>query len=117
MCKELLLCPFCGEEIEIVCIGGGWFWRHKNDPSDSECLATHTKKYSSYEEALAAWNARKIHKEGSAGTYVDRDELISVLGKNSIIDKITCSDGKTIREKIMEMPTIDIAIERKGRKS
>ena len=29
---ELLTCPFCGEEIEIVCIDGGWFWRHKMIP-------------------------------------------------------------------------------------
>lgn len=55
---ELKLCPFCGEEIEIVYIGGGWFWRHKSDPSDESCVITHTQKFASREEVKDLWNTR-----------------------------------------------------------
>lgn len=58
MPNELKPCPFCGCEVEIVCIGGGWFWRHKNNPSDIACVITHSKKYKTYEEAIEAWNRR-----------------------------------------------------------
>lgn len=40
--------------------------------------------------------------------YIKREILIEALGKNSVIDKVTYSDGKTIREKIMELPTADV---------
>lgn len=56
--QELKPCPFCGGEVEIVCIGGGWFWRHKNNPSDTDCVITHSKKYKTYEEAKEHWNRR-----------------------------------------------------------
>ena len=40
--------------------------------------------------------------------YINRELLIESLGKNSIIDKITYSDGMTIKEKIMKIPTADV---------
>ena len=57
--SELLTCPFCGGEIEIVCIGGGWFWRHKNDPTDISCIITHSQKFCTREEVEEIWNTRK----------------------------------------------------------
>ena len=58
MTDKLKPCPFCGGEVEIVCIGGGWFWRHNNNPSDTDCVITHSKKYKTYEEAKEHWNRR-----------------------------------------------------------
>ena len=51
-------CPICGKEIEVVCIGGGWFWRHKDNPSNSICCISHSQKYSSREEAIKEINKR-----------------------------------------------------------
>ena len=55
---ELKPCPFCGGEITIVYIGGGWFWKHKIDPPYPICPITHSRKYGSYEETAKAWNRR-----------------------------------------------------------
>ena len=40
--------------------------------------------------------------------YINRELLIESLGKSSIIDKITYSDGMTIKEKIMKLPAADV---------
>lgn len=48
-------CPFCKREIEVVRIGGGWFWRHKG-VDDSECVIMHSRKYETEAEAIARWN-------------------------------------------------------------
>ncbi len=56
--KELKPCPFCGKRVEIVYIGGGWFWRHKIDPPYPLCPITFSRKYSTREEVVRAWNGR-----------------------------------------------------------
>lgn len=53
--QALRPCPFCGRKIEVVRIGGGWFWRHK-DIADTECVIMHSRKYETEEEAIASWN-------------------------------------------------------------
>ena len=64
MMAELKLCPFCGKEVEIVYIGGGWFWRHKIDPPLPMCIITHSRKYSSREAVEKAWNTRTQKERG-----------------------------------------------------
>lgn len=56
--SELKPCPFCGGKLEVVCIGGGWFWRHKIDPSDSICSITHSRKYATREDVIREMNRR-----------------------------------------------------------
>lgn len=60
---ELKLCPFCGKQVEIVYIGGGWFWRHKIEPPHPTCPITWSSKYSSYEEAAKQWNTRAKERD------------------------------------------------------
>lgn len=60
---KLKPCPFCGKEVEIVYVGGGWFWRHKIEPPLPTCPITHSRKYSTYEEAAKSWNKRSTKKE------------------------------------------------------
>lgn len=62
---ELNPCPFCGKKIEIVYIGGGWFWKHKIDPPYPICPITHSRKYSTKEELERAWNTRANKKGGA----------------------------------------------------
>lgn len=40
--------------------------------------------------------------------YIDADKLLVVLDTNSIINKITYSNGKSIREIIQDQPTADV---------
>lgn len=56
--QALRPCPFCGREIEVVRIGGGWFWRHK-DIADTECVIMHSRKYETEAEAIASWNGHR----------------------------------------------------------
>lgn len=42
--EELKPCPFCGKEIHILYVGGGWFWEHKIEELQPSCPITHSKK-------------------------------------------------------------------------
>lgn len=64
--NELKPCPFCGREVIVVNIGGGWFWKHKTEgPSidmyglqSYECPIRYSCKYDTKEEAIETWNTR-----------------------------------------------------------
>ncbi len=59
MSETLKPCPICGQELEIVNIGGGWFWRHKDCSEDNpKCPITHSKKYNTEQEAIEQINKR-----------------------------------------------------------
>ena len=51
-------CPICGKEIEVVCIGGAWFWRHKSSLARYRCPIAHSRKYATKEEAIKQINRR-----------------------------------------------------------
>ena len=51
-------CPICGKEIEVVCIGGAWFWRHKSSLARYGCPIAHSRKYATEEEAIRQINRR-----------------------------------------------------------
>ena len=51
--KELLTCPFCGEEFEIV--GKGRYFAHKTNG----CILQHLCFEAEDEEAIERWNIRK----------------------------------------------------------
>lgn len=51
-------CPVCGKELEVVYIGGGWFWRHKIDPPYPLCPIACSRKYSTREEVIREMNRR-----------------------------------------------------------
>ena len=83
-------CPICGKDIEVVCIGGGWFWRHKDDPSDSTCSISHSQKYSSREEAI-----KEINKRSS-------DTLIAQLQAENERLIVECGNQSTLWRKYFE---------------
>lgn len=57
---EIKPCPFCGGEVEIVRIGGGWFWKHKGvfETWETDCPIQFNHKYETREKAIEAWNRR-----------------------------------------------------------
>ena len=55
---ELKHCPFCGKEIHILYIGGGWLWQHKIESLYPSCPIAYSRKYSTKEELVKAWNRR-----------------------------------------------------------
>lgn len=59
MSENLKPCPICGCELEVVNVGGGWFWRHKDCNTDNpECPIAHSKKYSTEQDAIEQINKR-----------------------------------------------------------
>jgi hypothetical protein len=63
--SELKPCPFCGKQIEIGYVGGGWLWRHKLESLYPSCPITYSRKYSTKEELERVWNTRANEKGGS----------------------------------------------------
>lgn len=62
---ELKPCPFCGGEVEIVRVGGGWFWKHIGvfETWDADCPIQFNRKYDTKEEAIEAWNRRAAYAD------------------------------------------------------
>lgn len=111
-------CPACGKPVEIVRIGGGWFWRHKDNPEENECVMRHARKYDTEEKAVAAWNGPKTNGVQSVeeqltpeikdyNVYTARMQK-SVYDKMFFVDKIFdshidtfldfgCGDGELMR--------------------
>lgn len=59
MSETLKPCPVCGCELEVVNIGGGWFWRHINcDEDNPQCPISYSKKYITEKEAIEQINKR-----------------------------------------------------------
>lgn len=57
MTDKLKPCPFCGESVKIVRIGGGYFWTH-TEFKIRNCPIAHSRKYDTVEEVIEAWNRR-----------------------------------------------------------
>ena len=56
-------CPFCGRDVRVVCVGGGWFWKHVNyehrpELIEADCPIRFSHKYETEQEAIDAWNKR-----------------------------------------------------------
>lgn len=65
--SKLKPCPFCGKEICILYIGGGWIWQHKIESLYPFCPIEYSRKYSTEEELVKAWNTRASkEREGEA---------------------------------------------------
>ena len=56
--SELKPCPFCGKEIHILYVGGGWFWEHKIEELQPSCPITYSRKYDTREGVAEAWERR-----------------------------------------------------------
>lgn len=57
--QDLLLpCLSCGKPVEVVQVGGGWFWRHAEEENADRCVLSWNLKYKTKQEAIAAWNSR-----------------------------------------------------------
>lgn len=68
---ELLPCPFCGKEIHILYIGGGWLWQHKIESLYPSCPIEYSRKYSTKEELVKVWNTRTPKERGGRSeTYL-----------------------------------------------
>jgi hypothetical protein len=85
MCQQLLPCPFCEGEIEVVYLDGGWIWRHK-EIEDCECVITHSRKYTTENEAITSWNA--AHPDGKSELHTG-DPIFYLFAETGEIEEGT----------------------------
>lgn len=85
MSEKLEPCPFCGRDVEIIRIGGGWFWRHKNGEYPDDCPIKWSRKYKTAEEAAAAWNHRPAPEANESMTL---EELRGMDGQPVWIERM-----------------------------